>query len=623
MADRSFTQPPLEHYQQRTRQASATSSGQSSASDNNPTSSHPRRRRVSPTSRTSQASSGNTSEHNRRKASKQASSGARESLSRGLLNMSGPVDPAGEITYTPTTHRISKAKKGKKVHTCEFPGCGKVFTRAEHRKRHEANHNAEPAFQCQVEDCRKPFQRSDLLARHMERQHEMPVETSRGPRSHRATSEASSNPSNAGMLPSSLSHSPPVSGPGMSQGTMSITSIIEHPSGTTFPRSAHTMGEFSQHMAIASHPRSFHPEYMYGAMGSADSPMYSSDSCYSPMSDYPGPQIASQSFGHHEGMIPRPPSTFSEPSLQPNPIASPLSVGPSFPPMWSSIDATSGLDASYHPTLLADQALLSYDGMTLSEDLFANSSVQHVYDIHQRWVDIEARRRVLVAAFVLDIQCSVLFQCEPCFPLRSDSEPLDLPFPSSQELWDSIEMDTWQMLLTNWYPPSLRFLAHPLPPLDILQSSLLACHQLHRQSFKPPPLHPPKSLQLPAQISHEALSLSSLTPRHALIITASESWLFGTKIAEQSVWQDAKTTLRKWAESESAARAVWHAVRLLRMAFGAAEEQRLGQMHELWCLYLAGLVCWAFGYDRPFSAGFAKGEEKKTKKRGAAADTKG
>ena len=179
----------------------------------------------------------------------------------------------------------------------------------------------------------------------------MPVETSRGPRSHRATSEASSNPSNAGMLPSSLSHSPPVSGPGMSQGTMSITSIIEHPSGTTFPRSAHTMGEFSQHMAIASHPRSFHPEYMYGAMGSADSPMYSSDSCYSPMSDYPGPQIASQSFGHHEGMIPRPPSTFSEPSLQPNPIASPLSVGPSFPPMWSSIDATSGLDASYHPTV--------------------------------------------------------------------------------------------------------------------------------------------------------------------------------------------------------------------------------------------------------------------------------
>lgn len=42
--------------------------------------------------------------------------------------------PTDEVTYTPTTHRISKAKKGKKVHACGFPGCPKIFTRAEHRK---------------------------------------------------------------------------------------------------------------------------------------------------------------------------------------------------------------------------------------------------------------------------------------------------------------------------------------------------------------------------------------------------------------------------------------------------------------------------------------------------------
>lgn len=30
------------------------------------------------------------------------------------------------LSYTPTTHRISKAKKGKRVHACEFPGCHKV-----------------------------------------------------------------------------------------------------------------------------------------------------------------------------------------------------------------------------------------------------------------------------------------------------------------------------------------------------------------------------------------------------------------------------------------------------------------------------------------------------------------
>lgn len=39
-----------------------------------------------------------------------------------------------------------------------------------YRRRHEANHNAHPAFQCKVAGCGKPFQRPDLLSRHMERQ---------------------------------------------------------------------------------------------------------------------------------------------------------------------------------------------------------------------------------------------------------------------------------------------------------------------------------------------------------------------------------------------------------------------------------------------------------------------
>ncbi|RAL08094.1 C2H2 finger domain protein [Aspergillus homomorphus CBS 101889] len=76
------------------------------------------------------------------------------------------------ITYTPTTHRISKAKKGKRVHACEYPGCNKVFTRAEHRRRHELNHNPEALFRCAHQNCKKAFHRPDLLARHMER-HEL------------------------------------------------------------------------------------------------------------------------------------------------------------------------------------------------------------------------------------------------------------------------------------------------------------------------------------------------------------------------------------------------------------------------------------------------------------------
>ncbi|KAJ5194771.1 uncharacterized protein N7498_008209 [Penicillium cinerascens] len=66
-------------------------------------------------------------------------------------------------------HRVSKARKGKRVHACEHPGCGKVFTRAEHRRRHELSHKAQRLFTCSHEGCTKAFHRADYLNQHMAR----------------------------------------------------------------------------------------------------------------------------------------------------------------------------------------------------------------------------------------------------------------------------------------------------------------------------------------------------------------------------------------------------------------------------------------------------------------------
>ncbi|CAI7568021.1 unnamed protein product [Penicillium glandicola] len=88
------------------------------------------------------------------------------------MRSNSPADVTMPVTYTPTTRRISKAKKGKRVHACQFQGCGKVFTRAEHRRRHELNHNPEASYRCATQGCKKTFHRADLLARHMER-HEL------------------------------------------------------------------------------------------------------------------------------------------------------------------------------------------------------------------------------------------------------------------------------------------------------------------------------------------------------------------------------------------------------------------------------------------------------------------
>jgi hypothetical protein len=53
-------------------------------------------------------------------------------VGRKNVRRSPQTDAAMAVTYTPTTHRISKAKKGKRVHACEFPGCNKVCAFSNH-----------------------------------------------------------------------------------------------------------------------------------------------------------------------------------------------------------------------------------------------------------------------------------------------------------------------------------------------------------------------------------------------------------------------------------------------------------------------------------------------------------
>ncbi|KAI4626496.1 hypothetical protein J4E83_003647 [Alternaria metachromatica] len=93
------------------------------------------------------------------------SSRSEEQLGLSPTNMSSH----NNIHYT-RTGRISKAKKGLKVHNCE--NCGRSYTRAEHLRRHQKNHAQEDALICQVPGCGKTFVRVDLLQRHQERHNE-------------------------------------------------------------------------------------------------------------------------------------------------------------------------------------------------------------------------------------------------------------------------------------------------------------------------------------------------------------------------------------------------------------------------------------------------------------------
>ncbi|KAH8127574.1 hypothetical protein ACSS6W_006736 [Trichoderma asperelloides] len=84
-----------------------------------------------------------------------------------------PIIPGGSsgehpVKLTPITGRVSRAKKGVPVHTCDTCRPPKTFTRAEHLRRHQLGHQP-PELSCTVSGCKKVFHRKDLLDRHLQR----------------------------------------------------------------------------------------------------------------------------------------------------------------------------------------------------------------------------------------------------------------------------------------------------------------------------------------------------------------------------------------------------------------------------------------------------------------------
>ncbi|KAL7623045.1 hypothetical protein AAE478_006724 [Parahypoxylon ruwenzoriense] len=98
------------------------------------------------------------------------------SSGRGMSPSNMPTRPMGNalgegnvpVKLTPITGRVSRAKKGMPVHTCEICKPPKTFTRAEHLRRHQLSHGT-PQYPCNYPGCDKIFHRHDLLARHAQR----------------------------------------------------------------------------------------------------------------------------------------------------------------------------------------------------------------------------------------------------------------------------------------------------------------------------------------------------------------------------------------------------------------------------------------------------------------------
>lgn len=70
---------------------------------------------------------------------------------------------------TAAGYKRASRKGAPRRFSCDFPGCGKLYSRAEHLQRHQLNHEPKEIFKCDVVGCDQKFVRADLLARHRKR----------------------------------------------------------------------------------------------------------------------------------------------------------------------------------------------------------------------------------------------------------------------------------------------------------------------------------------------------------------------------------------------------------------------------------------------------------------------
>ncbi|GME33278.1 Zinc finger C2H2-type protein [Neofusicoccum parvum] len=273
--------------------------------------------------------------------------------------MQRSASPSELPTKYTKTGRISKAKKGLKVHLCE--SCGKSYTRAEHLRRHQQNHS-DSTLQCDWPGCGKSFHRTDLLERHRER-HQDPSQHDDDETRRSSVASQSSYMSGGAVTPAPPA-SQPVARPVEAQSYPVASSGIE----PAMPASTSSAPNMKPYHTTHSYARTGVP---VGVEDVSHAGSMFNDYRWSPPPEYPVPSSDYTSPGHISqypdfSYVPHPypayrPRTLSNASFieawtQPAAPRSPASAASTQPFYWLDVDRAD----QHHTSFSGSSGVASY-----------------------------------------------------------------------------------------------------------------------------------------------------------------------------------------------------------------------------------------------------------------------
>lgn len=255
------------------------------------------------------------------------------------------------------------------------------------------------------------------------------------------------------------------------------------------------------------------------------------------------------------------------------------------------------------------------------------------------WIDMETRRRLLAACFLLDVHSACYHEQSLTAVLGLDySHPGALPIPltaSTTQAWNAQNAKEWGTAIYTGIGPKALALnstrLEALTPLDIASGPafdaaiLLAAYALRLPRRQNPSQFnllentttvESASFQMANLFSTSGIANTYLalhyTPLHFLLSVSGDSWVFNEKVTQASSFTEHRKRLDEWRRSSCALAATIFAARALKAFFGLgkqsiettpsngvdmkAPEASWGDISDYWGVYVCALICWAFSH---------------------------